>query len=299
MDRSLSIAVGGTVLLVVLAGCLSGAGAPQTQPTVSPSPGPDADTPTPVTDGCPSWVSFYGLGDPAVSAWAPDRVAIGYTVPADANVLFVAFDKGSVVGTAHVSTTGLDHGVTADGDTLALEASLEGSHVIRVAAYRDADGNGQFDPETDPPCLADGEVVEAGPRRIDFDAVAAASPSPSGSPSPTAGPPDHEAASDEPAPHKDVTLSNDWSRPVTVQVRVIRNATGQTVHKGSYDLAPDTERDVYDLARADPDGVEPFTVEITARNTTRRVTVETSACYGDVYGEIQTDGSVYLYYAIC
>jgi hypothetical protein len=116
---------------------------------------------------------------------------------------------------------------------------------------------------------------------------------------PTATPGGHESAMEEPAPHKEVRLENEWNRSVEVHVRVVRAATNETVHEGTYELAPGTEREVYDVAAADPDGVEAFTVAVTARGTTERVTVETSACYGNVYGTIREDGGLYVFYAIC
>ena len=119
-------------------------------------------------------------------------------------------------------------------------------------------------------------------------------------PSPTTPTPDgHEHAANQPDPNKHVTLTNMWDETVTMQVRVIREATNETVHDGSYDLAPGAERTVYNTSAADPDGIERFTVVVTARGTTERVDIETSQCYGEAYGEVQSDGSLYLYYSIC
>ena len=119
-------------------------------------------------------------------------------------------------------------------------------------------------------------------------------------PSPTTSTPDgHEYATNQPDPNKHVTLTNRWDETVTMQVRVIREATNETVHDGSYDLAPGAERTVYNTSAADPDGIERFTVVVTARGTTERVDIETSQCYGEAYGEVQSDGSLYLYYSIC
>lgn len=98
---------------------------------------------------------------------------------------------------------------------------------------------------------------------------------------------------------KEVHLENLWNQSVTMHVQVIREATNRTVHDESYELEPDTERTVYNVSEANPDGIEEFTVVVTARNTTERVTIETNRCYGDAYAEIQEDGSLYLYHAIC
>jgi hypothetical protein len=115
-------------------------------------------------------VSFYGLEGPDETGWTPDRVAVGYTLPADASVLLVAVENGTVRGVSHVETTGLEHGVTADGDTVPLDRPLDGTRRLRVVAYADANRNGQFDPGTDTRCRSDGNPVQAGPRRVDFDA---------------------------------------------------------------------------------------------------------------------------------
>ena len=84
-----------------------------------------------------------------------------------------------------------------------------------------------------------------------------------------------------------------------MRVRVVRDATNETVHDETYSLSPDTERIAYDVSEADPEGVESFTVIVTAVNETRRVGIETNRCYGDAHAEILDDGTVYLYYAIC
>lgn len=164
-------------IVVLLSGCLSGSPVGQTQSstatptaTLTPAPTP-TETTTLSAETCANWVSFYGLGSPGETAWEPDRIAIGYTVPANASVVFVAFEEGAVIGTTHVRNTDLEHGVTADGDGIPLEQSLNGSHMIRVGAYADSNGNGQFDVGTDEPCRSGGQLVEAGPRRINFSSL--------------------------------------------------------------------------------------------------------------------------------
>lgn len=179
--------IAGLAVLVLVAGCLSGgAGGPTRSPDGSPTAGPGSSTPSPATahesptpsptdhrssPGCAAWVSFYGLDTPGETAWEPDRIAIGYTVQANASVHFVAFENGTVLGSTHVTTTDLEHGVTADGDGIPLDEPLDGAHAIRVGAFADTNGNGRFDAGTDAPCRSDGRAVEAGPRRIDFDSI--------------------------------------------------------------------------------------------------------------------------------
>jgi len=115
----------------------------------------------------------------------------------------------------------------------------------------------------------------------------------------TTAPPDHRAASNQPDPEKAVVLENEWDRRVEMHVRVVRDGTNRTVHEANYTVGPGEERTVYNVAAADPDGIESFTVVVTTRDTTDRVSIETSACYGNVYAEIQDDGTPYVYYAIC
>lgn len=122
---------------------------------------------------------------------------------------------------------------------------------------------------------------------------------PPGTPAATPTPGGHEHAANQPDPDKAVQLHNEWNRTVDVHVRVIHEATTETVHNETYTLAPDTERNVYTTARAAPDGIEAFRVVVTARNATERVTVRTNECYGDAHGNIREDGSLYLFYAIC
>lgn len=291
--------VAGVALVVVLGGCLAGAGVGQPQSPNSPAPttGTPTASPAPATTNCANFVSFYGLDSPGKTGWAPDRIAIGYTVPANASVFFVAFEEGTVLGTTHVTTREVGYAVTADGDGIPLDEPLAGTHTVRVAAYADSNDNGQFDAGTDAPCRTDGTPVEAGPRRIDFSTFATtASPN---SPDGTATPGSHESAQAQPDPDKDVRLVNEWNKSVTMTVDVVRESTGETVHEGTYELSPGAERAVYNTAEAAPDGVEAFTVVVTARGTTERITIETNRCYGDAYGTVREDGTVYVYYAIC
>jgi hypothetical protein len=106
-------------------------------------------------------------------------------------------------------------------------------------------------------------------------------------------------ASNQPDPDKRVRLENAWNQSVEIRISVVREATNETVHEGTYTLEPGQQREVYNVADADPDGIESFRVTATARNTTRSVTIETSACYGGAYVEVLEDGTLYPYYAIC
>ncbi|SMP27501.1 hypothetical protein [Halobellus salinus] len=106
-------------------------------------------------------------------------------------------------------------------------------------------------------------------------------------------------ASNQPDPDKTVRLENAWNQPVDIRIRVVREATDETVHEGTYTLDRGEQREVYNVADADPDGIESFRVTATARNTTESVTIETNRCYGGAYVEVLEDGTLYPYYAIC
>jgi|AntRauMinimDraft_4_1070384.scaffolds.fasta_scaffold00024_92 hypothetical protein len=158
--------------LLLLAGCLSvGGPGGSTQPTSTTIQ--QSGTPTPVRDGCPSGLAFYGLGNPGDFGWSTNEVAVGYTLPADSTALLVVLEDETVLGTVQVSNTNSDYAVAADGDTVLLDEPLAGSHEIRVVAYADSDGDGEFDASTDAPCHGDdGTLVTTGSETVDFDDLA-------------------------------------------------------------------------------------------------------------------------------
>jgi hypothetical protein len=107
------------------------------------------------------------------------------------------------------------------------------------------------------------------------------------------------SAVDHPDPDKAVILTNLWDQPVEIHVTVYRNATGETVYDETHELEAGAEREVYNTQQANPEGVERFAIRFSALNTTEQFSIETSACYGNAYGEVQDDGTFYPYYAIC
>ncbi|MDS0259685.1 hypothetical protein NDI56_09805 [Haloarcula sp. S1CR25-12] len=115
----------------------------------------------------------------------------------------------------------------------------------------------------------------------------------------TAGCLGFDQRSDIPDPDKQLELRNDWNQTVTVGVEVIRNATNATVHRGSYEIEPNTQRAVYSTAKANPEGAEYFRFVLTARNTTVQETIRTSTCYGGPVLEIAADGTVSSHYSVC
>jgi hypothetical protein len=107
-----------------------------------------------------------------------------------------------------------------------------------------------------------------------------------------------EQGGNQPNPHHAVSLHNDWTRSVTLELRVVRTATNETVHAETYELEPGAEREVYDTAAADPDGIERFAVVLTTRNETQRVEIETNACYGYASGGVSEGGDLESWYSI-
>ena len=170
IDGRQTVAVS-VVVLVVLGGCVSVGGTGGSgQPTATTVQ--QHGTPTPVQDGCPSGLAFYGLGSPDDFGWSANEAAVGYTLPPASDALLVAFEGETVLGSVHVSNTNSEHAQATDGHRVPLGEPLDGTHDIRVVAFQDSDGDGQFDPETDAPCRGDdGDLVMTGPERIDFDAL--------------------------------------------------------------------------------------------------------------------------------
>jgi hypothetical protein len=131
------------------------------------------------------------------------------------------------------------------------------------------------------------------------------SESPTPTPDPTPGETDTdewtstERAAEIPDADKVVSVENRWNRSVEIRIRVVREATNETVYDETATFEPGADREVYSLADADPDGIESFRVIATARSTTESVTLETNACYGNAYVEVTDEGELYPYYAIC
>ncbi|WP_336022127.1 hypothetical protein [Halobellus salinisoli] len=105
--------------------------------------------------------------------------------------------------------------------------------------------------------------------------------------------------SEEPDPDKAVYVENRWNQSVEIRIQVVREATNETVYDETSTFEPGADREVYNLADANPDGVESFRVIATAMNTTESVTTETNKCYGSAHVEITENGELYPYYAIC
>ncbi|MFC4447921.1 hypothetical protein [Halorussus aquaticus] len=144
-----------------------------------------------------------------------------------------------------------------------------------------------------------------------------------------------ERASNSPDPDHAISLRNEASESRTLRVEIVRRATGETVFDTTEGVSPGGEVTVYDLRRANPDGVETFEVcaelvgkdgtggvvgnatatvgdsdgesvadagsEATTTDSSRRdcATIDTSECYGDAHATVAEDGSLRIIYAIC
>lgn len=151
----------GTVILVVLiAGCLSGIGEPQPQTTTTPAQPIEAASETP----CVSSLAYYSIVGSA-SATSPDKVLIGFRIDGGASVIFVASENETILGT---SFTSAEYGSVADGHSITFDEQLDGTHTVRVSAYEDTDRNQEFDRGTDRPCYSDGERVQTTKHAFNF-----------------------------------------------------------------------------------------------------------------------------------
>lgn len=131
------------------------------EPTSTPS-----GTTRPTEQACNGVsVAFYKLGEDVI--WDPDRIPIGVSLGAGGNVTVAVFENDTLLGTAQVTAPN-DTGVGTDGLPIHLETKLSDTHTIRVVAYPNTNGDGQFNSETATPCRRDGAVVRTESRMINF-----------------------------------------------------------------------------------------------------------------------------------
>jgi len=120
------------------------------------------------------------------------------------------------------------------------------------------------------------------------------------SPSPGDGPartPSGDPSSD-PDPDLPISLDNEHDERHEIEVEIKRES-GETVYAETHVIDADTEREIYNLREASPEGVEPFSITATMDGTTESIRVETSTCYGQVFISVTEDGMLYPYYSIC
>lgn len=164
---------------VVLTGCVGGVvpdapatGTPTTEPAGPPyvelTDTPDAPSPT-VTCPDADFLALYALSEPGF--WAPDAVRYGAYVPPNGTTFYVAYVDGELAGVDVVTNEYAD-GLNLDGGEISLDRAYEGRHTVRVVAYRDVDGSGTFDADTDRACTNDGSLVQSGYYEVDFSRFA-------------------------------------------------------------------------------------------------------------------------------
>jgi hypothetical protein len=125
--------------------------------------------PTAVNRGCNGgrYLSFYALDNRP--NWTRQTVYVAYSLDANANVVLIVFEGDTVLGSEEYRSPA--GGVAVDGRPIRLDEPLTGEHTIRAAMYADPRA-GEFDPASATPCRHEGEVVQAGPKTIDFSLFA-------------------------------------------------------------------------------------------------------------------------------
>lgn len=173
-------------LIITLSGCILPSGTPTDRSTVTET----SSVTVSVTDSPPSetgtatqaeLITPEALGSNATAChqrlsvsfwgddthWEPDLARMYYTVPENTSIFFVAYVDGQVRGVKSVDRTDQE-GIVLDGASISLNASFSGPHTVQIVAYTDTDRNGQFTPQTDRPCLVDGELAQADPQIFNF-----------------------------------------------------------------------------------------------------------------------------------
>lgn len=147
--------------------------------------------------------------------------------------------------------------------------------------------------------------TDGAPSPTDSSPTASPTATPTDSPTETpdatatpTGDPTHGTPHYGPEPDHDVVVKNRLDGEVTIQVRVIREATNETVYDETVTLPPG-ERVVYNTKQAAPDGIESFRVVAERAGDRASVTIETSECYGDAIVSATDDDGVDATYSVC
>ena len=116
---------------------------------------------------------------------------------------------------------------------------------------------------------------------------------------PTAEPTDRDGdhAADQPDPDVAVRVVNDGGETRSVSLTVTRES-GEVVHEATHEAPPGSDREVYNLRAADPDGVESFEIVAERGGASESVTVQTSECYGHVIVSVDDEG-LGVTYSVC
>ena len=105
-------------------------------------------------------------------------------------------------------------------------------------------------------------------------------------------------ATDQPDPDLPVRIANDAEETRTVSLTVTRES-GEVVHEATHEAPPGSDREVYNLRAADPDGVESFEIAAERGDASDSVTVQTSECYGHVIVGFTEEEDLFVTYAVC
>jgi hypothetical protein len=117
---------------------------------------------------------------------------------------------------------------------------------------------------------------------------------------PTDTPPtdrDGDHAAEQPDPDLAVRVVNDGGETRTVSLTVTRES-GEVVHEATHEAPPGSDREVYNLRAADPDGIESFEIAAERGDASESVTVQTSECYGHVIVSVDEEG-LGVTYSVC
>lgn len=123
-------------------------------------------------------------------------------------------------------------------------------------------------------------------------------PTRSPTPTPPTGTPGEYPPGQAPDADHDIRVENRLEGNATLEVRVVREATGETVYDESVTLPPG-EQVVYNTKRADPDGGESVRVVAERGGVTDARTIQMTECYGDVIVSPTEEGGVDVIYAVC
>lgn len=149
------------ILVVLLAGCLTGIGGSQPQTTTTPAEPIEAASETP----CVTSLAYYNVGNGSAAATSPDQVSIGYAIDDGASIVFVAAENETILGT---SVTSAEYNSVADGHSITFDEQLDGIHTVHVSAYEDTNQNQEFDRGIDRPCYSNGEHVQTKKKTFNF-----------------------------------------------------------------------------------------------------------------------------------
>lgn len=101
-----------------------------------------------------------------------------------------------------------------------------------------------------------------------------------------------------PDPDLRVSIDNEHDERHEIEVEITRES-GEVVYAETHAIDAGSERSIYNLRNASPDGVEAFEIAATMDDTTETIRVETSTCYGQAIVSVTDDGELYPFYSIC